>query len=532
MSRASLPTRSEASRALPLALAAAIIATGKVADAVLPIGQDQGLFITIGQLIERGGMPWRDIWENKPPGVYYLYAAVLAFFPDYAQKCVLRLPVLVPEGLYVSCAQYGLAFVDWLWAVATAAAVGWFALHLFGRAEAAVATVAFALFSSMVQVAQGGSMPDGQVLLPTAVAMCAALRFADTRRGRWLVVAGLASGMALLFKQTGGLVAAAIAAWLVLDAPLRACGWRGAARVGAERTGLLVSGVLVVWLPVGLALAAAGALAAFLDQTIFWYRSYVAPTGGVVEVARLAASQSWKVFQGSQAALWLGALSAAPLLRPAARDDARVWLLVAWTASALASVAAGGARFHQYYYLVLVPPFSVLTSFGLTHLWRQVTRTWRIYGAVCALGVLLLSSQLQAQWLLRVWYTRIQSWTWGAEEFVAADASSGPAGPMLVWGYGSQIYALSGRLPAVRFAHPEAALGGIRLDARGQANRAEIISTLRAQPPPYIAVAGPEIATGGDLTFPELTRVLADLYTPGGRSGDPVYRGWKLYVRT
>ena len=42
------------------------------------MGQDQGLYQRRGRLILHGGVPYRDAWDPKPPGVFYIHAALLA----------------------------------------------------------------------------------------------------------------------------------------------------------------------------------------------------------------------------------------------------------------------------------------------------------------------------------------------------------------------------------------------------------------------------------------------------------------------
>ena len=46
-----------------------------------PFARDQGVFAYAGQVILRGGWPYRDVWDLKPPGVYFSYAAMLALTP-------------------------------------------------------------------------------------------------------------------------------------------------------------------------------------------------------------------------------------------------------------------------------------------------------------------------------------------------------------------------------------------------------------------------------------------------------------------
>src|SRR6266566_3898106 len=59
------------------------LALGLLAAALLlpslfyPFARDQGVFAYVGSLILKGGWPYRDVWEVKPPGIYYTYAAML-----------------------------------------------------------------------------------------------------------------------------------------------------------------------------------------------------------------------------------------------------------------------------------------------------------------------------------------------------------------------------------------------------------------------------------------------------------------------
>jgi hypothetical protein len=45
-----------------------------------PLGRDQGIFAWVGEVILRGGLPYRDAWDIKGPLSYYYYALGLAAF--------------------------------------------------------------------------------------------------------------------------------------------------------------------------------------------------------------------------------------------------------------------------------------------------------------------------------------------------------------------------------------------------------------------------------------------------------------------
>src|SRR5262245_7445629 len=43
-------------------------------------GRDQGIYATVADSMLRGGMPYRDAWDFKPPGIFVVYAATRAVF--------------------------------------------------------------------------------------------------------------------------------------------------------------------------------------------------------------------------------------------------------------------------------------------------------------------------------------------------------------------------------------------------------------------------------------------------------------------
>src|SRR5438552_14527006 len=50
----------------------------------VPLERDEGLYAGIGQAVLRGEVPYRDVFEHKPPGAFYLYALGLLVVPPSA----------------------------------------------------------------------------------------------------------------------------------------------------------------------------------------------------------------------------------------------------------------------------------------------------------------------------------------------------------------------------------------------------------------------------------------------------------------
>ena len=46
----------------------------------IPLQTDTGIWAYIGGRILDGALPYRDLWESKPPGIFYLFALVERLF--------------------------------------------------------------------------------------------------------------------------------------------------------------------------------------------------------------------------------------------------------------------------------------------------------------------------------------------------------------------------------------------------------------------------------------------------------------------
>lgn len=56
-----------------------------------PYGRDQGVFAYVGAALARGELPYRDVWDLKPPGIYLLYATLARIAPDPGASLMLLL---------------------------------------------------------------------------------------------------------------------------------------------------------------------------------------------------------------------------------------------------------------------------------------------------------------------------------------------------------------------------------------------------------------------------------------------------------
>ncbi len=92
-----------------------------------PLGSDQALFFTAGETILRGGVPYRDFIDIKPPLIYYLYAGAIATFGHTSVSIRIFDIILQSIGLWIMIALVRRCISD---GVAVLAALFYLLLYL------------------------------------------------------------------------------------------------------------------------------------------------------------------------------------------------------------------------------------------------------------------------------------------------------------------------------------------------------------------------------------------------------------------
>jgi hypothetical protein len=150
---------------------------------VYPLGRDQGEFATIGRGILNGRIPYVDLWNPKPPAVFYVYAAAIALAGDGStiglRALDLALMPLVMIGLYVISLR--------LFGQSVGRRIGWIAAALFGL---------FYFTETFWTLTQN----DGLALVPMTGALYSTIEAARSRSGKrgariHAAIAGLLAGV-------------------------------------------------------------------------------------------------------------------------------------------------------------------------------------------------------------------------------------------------------------------------------------------------------------------------------------------------
>jgi hypothetical protein len=496
-----------------------------------PYGRDQAVFADVARTILSGGMPYRDVWEIKPPGVYLLYAAITALLgPSMAVVRVVDL--LLQAAAVLLLYQIGRPLV--------------------GRRGAALGALIYAAlylhrgYWSTAQAESFAALPTLLVLL-----LCRRARRGHARVR--LFLAGVLAGCVVLLKYP-----------LVLPCVLGLVGYpspcplpeteRGSMHGLQKRLGhgafpLSVSGrgsgggvernllrlgvtpALLVGLAVPLIAAWAwlvmgGAWGAYLEIQ----REFVAP---YARIAHGEASWGGRALSGAIAfglknslACLFAVLGVIGLLR---RRPGAARVLLLWSALATAVVAVQG-KYFGYHWVPLLLPLALLAGAGLASVPGRSFRVALILFLAWLIGVEGATYRDGARVVTRAlpygeYLSRFGPPGEGDYSFLASTWAAGYARAttrrgegLFVWGFEPGVYLLSERRPPTRF-HFAVPLVSPWAPA---AWRLELMRDLAARPPALIMVLRNDAipwASGraDDSTeqlarFPELAGFLARHY--------------------
>ncbi|MBI4492884.1 MAG: hypothetical protein HY690_08845 [Chloroflexi bacterium] len=537
VARRALPAHASFGASFALGLAAlavvAVAAASKAPEFALPLGPNQGVYTYVGEAILDGQAPYRDVWENRLPGVYLVHAALLSLLRQPWATCQVN-------GLAYRCGHLVLQSFDLVYSVLLATAVFGAArlLRLPSLAGLAAALLC-AVFANQALVSDGGATPQKLMLLPATLSFCAFLAYRASGRRGWLVLAGMLGGLALCFNQSGVMVVFALAVARLLDARV----WRSRSRAAsyAGEMVALAGGTVVPLLGAGLYLASIGALPDFFSQAVlFNLRSASAASN---RLAWNFAASLWRNFNQAAGLLWLYAALGAFLLLSGRSTAWRRFPLLAWAGFDCLSLFLGGSNFEDRSYVQLVPSFSLLGAAGLEALVRSDRQGAGMRGLLrdpmaawllaASLGVLVLSTPFQAQVVAQTWNDRLaRGLALTADELVAAMAPSGQ-GRLFIWGYAADVYVLSGARAPTRYIHPTPVSQRYAIDPTFRERRARLLEDLRQHPPELIGISPSTVEQDPDgsrflsiSTFPELQAFVREHYVEQDAGDAP---GWRLY---
>ena len=432
----------------------------------LPLERDEGEYAYIAQRMLAGDVPYRDAFDQKPPGVFLAYGLAFALLGESVERIHLFL---------------------WLWTATAAAALFALVRALAGGLAGGFALLVFAIASADPQVQGHAANTENWMLLPLVFSAAACVR--GWQRGdrlSWLACGGFAA-LACWFKQVA-----------VTDACLLAVGVWGDAIVGRPAPGarralgrgaLFALGAALVSAPVLIYFGANGALAPFFDAVFLHNVGYARASSWAEGLAHLRVGLArqlpsfWAVWALALAG-WLVPGGAAPGVRHALA----AWWLVSFAGAAI------GLHFRPHYFLQTVPALAALAGIGAAGLAQRLasggpTAQGLRVGALAA-GIALLPLAAHRGLLLAGSPVAISRQFYGLNPFpeslVIADhiaQNSRPEDRVLIVGSEPQILFYARRRSATRYIYFYPLTGDFP-DAR--ARQQAVIEEVRGARPLYV----------------------------------------------
>lgn len=440
----------------------------------LPLGRDQAVFSVIGGAMLEGQAPYSDVWDIKPPGIYFVYALAHAVFGG-GEIAPRLLEVFTMLLMALGCYKLSVCTGD------TRAAALAFLLALFGM-------VKFGFWHT--------AQPEtfAAVLLIWAVI---------ATQNRWYVTVGALYFCAALLKPSfgGGIVPSMIYAIMMIPRDRR-----NVYNVINPLARMAVGGAAVTVLCLGY-LWISGGLAAFVWTMFSFVPNYVGD---------VASEETKSIFWQFAKASWHMAMIWPALVigcgitllfsfqKPELLGTSL--LLVGAAFFPLVGVALQG-KFFYYHFMATVGPLGLIAGWGY---WMALTSDrLNAFVRVALLGVLLsalflpesslrfmkLSAErIQVAFLPEPERTQRKSefFTWRsfdrasmieASEWIKANTPEDSS--IYVWGFDPNLYLLADRPSVTRFISNFTQ----RVSWSSEETRRELMETLQSNPPAAIVVS-------------------------------------------
>lgn len=457
--RAALPFwRTLALTHWPAAVAVALTFALGVPTLIYPFGPDQALFAYMGDQIASGRALYVDVWDVKPPGIFWLYA--LFTRPAGTDPNVLRAADLLWTGATVA-AIYGVGTTYWN--------------RLAGASAAGLYGAVYVTATGYWHTAQ----PDSFAVLPFMLAL-----LAWELAGRWgrpglALLAGAGFGFCVQLRPVAVLFPLALVALDLLAPPVGARRW---ARPALRRALALAGGVLLVEAVTLLWLASGGAVGEYLYAQVEFAGNY-GRLGGPYSPERLTLGGYLSGLRtGTMFIVFARLLLVAPALFAliaggVVRRERHVAATGVLLAAAYVGVAVQG-KFFLYHWHFVIALLALLSGWSAAFLWRELSAARSVRVSALTLagvgGLLLLLTPAVTDRAAREWsgfarfytqpesrsayYDRFGLYARGAFSYRASQevsayvrARTQPGDTVFVWGYDPLIYIQAERESPSRF---------------------------------------------------------------------------------
>ena len=456
-----IPTARSATRNSRLWLFAALffVLIRAVPNISYPIGRDQATYCVIGQGLLNGQQLYRDLWDNKPPGIFGVYALVVKAFGHV---------------------MWSVGLIDILWLLLISYFVFRFAERYLGTGAAVIAVVVSATWHANIGYVNAGQ-PECFLMALVFLSFFTASSNAPWPMTRQFA-AGLLLGAAFWLKYNALAFFPLVAVvpcvdWAHIDSSPRRIRLLISGRIWCKRTGALLAGFLCAVVAVLAYFRWAGSWAS-LKEVQF----QVLPRYAAIAVERIP--HIWLLPVGATLVYlggWTVLATAASILMAEKRGLAGLLPVLAAAAMGF-TVTASQLRFPPYAFETSFPFFAMVWGYFSVNLYTMLRSAARspasrtqmaARAAAVGLAAVLLWFPVRGE-VRSAWqrYRDLGAWMQNPQGFYAHYAgvhfniehlpgkfavikelqkSLKPDDGVFVWGTDPLIYFVTGKQPPTRF---------------------------------------------------------------------------------
>lgn len=429
--------------------------------ALFPGHLDGAIYLYIGEMWAHGTIPYLQLFDNKPPGIFATIAIAAHTYRTL----------------------YTLSLIEFLFVLMSV----WTVRRILQRCAAPQGAVFFGTIATALIINLGafgpGNNPETDMLWPMTASMLAFLNAFESRKIRFFVLAGALSGLACMFKPFGlSALFAQIAFTLVQG---RKLGKRGIVISIAAN----LAGAIIAWIPALAYFSLHGALHELLDASFFYNVHYgVASQKSVLDNTGLLAERLLPVST-------IVACLAVGLIKSRSDDPGRsargnsLWTLTAlWFGAGVVLVLAAG-RGYGHYFMSLAPTLGVAA--GLFFWWVEeqesmgrlrVTVGILVLAPVCAAyieGLTKVAKDLETVVMRRREVLPVDTVAWELRQIAPRSST------LIVWGFEPSLFYSTHLRNAIRYPTTQYIYDSPRSYADVGAT---VINGMRSTPPDFVVI--------------------------------------------
>ena len=404
----------------------------------VPVERDVGGYAYVAQLILRGELPYKDAHDSRMPGLYGIYALILALF-----------------GQTKTAIHAGLLLTN----LSTAALLFFLGRRLFDSSTGAVSCAAFALLSFDRSVQGIFANSEHFLILPVIGGILILIRALEQKRPRLIFLSGFLFGLSFVVKHNGIIFITFGAFYIFLDKIKQdARGWRDA----VSGSSLYLAGSA---LPFALCCAVFFLIGAF-DKFWFWIFEYPKAYVSLMPLATGIPIFKERIFSlmGSMPLLWYFAFIGLSAVLWDEKARSRGPLILSFFLFSLFSVCPG-FYFRPHYFILFLPAAALCSGIGVTRFGKYCSAKMPSAGkdgATLMLAALILFYSAHEEWpfLFKLSPKAISRVTYTFNPFPESEDiaryirnHTDEGDKIAVLGSEPQIYFYSGRLSATRYIH-------------------------------------------------------------------------------